>query len=75
MCCEKRRKCSWRMGVGGWRLCGRRNKIISGEIRGYFMHKARPKQRFKEGTLALLAVRGRGFQVEGTGRAKALRKQ
>lgn len=44
-------------------------------VRGSFMQKARFEQRFQDGKGAVLAIKGRRFQVEGPGKAAVLRKE
>lgn len=44
-------------------------------VRGSYMQKAIFEQRFQDGKGAVLAIRGRRFQVEGPGKAEFLRKE
>lgn len=47
------------------------NRVVGGSS----TQKARFEQRFKDGKVAVLATKGRRFQVEGTGKAKTFRKE
>ena len=73
-CCDKR-KYKRRIGSAGGSVGTGENGVFNRVVRGHLIQKARLEQRFKEGKFALLATTGRGFQIEGIGRAKALRKE